>query len=239
MSILGLSRWNKNWNVRNSYSYVATANKIRFHFQFPRLPDAEFGGLIGWLFNWKCKFSCGIISKIANYLKYNYFWDGDGIENVTSRLWKFSDFCSRHTVGVAGDDIMFHILVLTCIWYGMWCAYLAIAFGVCYYSGLTHWGRLTQICVSKLTIIGSDNGLSPGRRQAIIWTNAAILSIGALGTNFSEILIKICTFSLKKMLLKMPSGKRRPSCLGLDVLSIWSRSGVYGTFHMHTYMVYI
>ena len=96
MSILGLSRWNKNWNVRNSYSYVATANKIRFHFQFPRSPDAEFGGLIGWLFNWKCKFSCRIISKIANYLKYNYFWDGDGIENVTSRLWKFSYFCSRH-----------------------------------------------------------------------------------------------------------------------------------------------
>ena len=57
LSILGLSRWNKNWNVRNSHSYVATA----------------FG--------------------------------------FTLQLWKFSDFCSRHTVGVAGDDIMFHILV--------------------------------------------------------------------------------------------------------------------------------
>ena len=32
----------------------------------------------------------------------------------------------------------------------------------------THWGRVTHICISKLTIIGSDNGLSPGRRQAII-----------------------------------------------------------------------
>ena len=31
-----------------------------------------------------------------------------------------------------------------------------------------------HICVSKLTIIGSDHGLSPGRRQAIIWTNAGI-----------------------------------------------------------------
>ena len=90
-----------------------------------------------------------------------------------------------------------------------------------YYSRalyLTHWGRVTHICVSKLTITGSDNGLSPGRRQAIIWTNAGILLIGALGTNVSEILIKICTFSLKKMLLKMSSGKRRPSCLGLNVL---------------------
>ena len=33
---------------------------------------------------------------------------------------------------------------------------------------LTHWGRVTHICVSELTIIGSDNGLSPGRHQAII-----------------------------------------------------------------------
>ena len=36
--------------------------------------------------------------------------------------------------------------------------------------------------------IGSDNGLAPDRRQAIIWTNAGILLIGPLGTNFSEIL---------------------------------------------------
>ena len=53
-----------------------------------------------------------LISNIANYLKYNYFWDCEGIDNVTLRLWKFSDFCSRHIVGVAGDDIMFHILVV-------------------------------------------------------------------------------------------------------------------------------
>ena len=89
---------------------------------------------------------------------------------------------------------------------------------------LTHWGRVTHICVSKLSIIGSDNGLSPGRRQAIIWTNAGILLIGALGTNVSEILIQICTFSWKKMLLKMSSGKRRPSCLGLNVLISLSHS---------------
>ena len=56
---------------------------------------------------------------------------------------------------------------------------------------LTHWGRVTHICVNKLTIIGSDNGLLPGQRQAIIWTNAGILLIGPLGTNFSEISIEI------------------------------------------------
>ena len=51
-----------------------------------------------------------------------------------------------------------------------------------------------HICVGELTIIGSDNGLWPGRRQAIIWTFAGILLIGPLGTNFSEILIIIQTF---------------------------------------------
>ena len=84
---------------------------------------------------------------------------------------------------------------------------------------LTHWGRVTHICVSKLTIIGSDNGLSPGRRQAIIWTNDRILLIGPLGTNLSEILIVIYTFSLKKIHLKMSSGKWRPFCVGLNVLN--------------------
>ena len=60
---------------------------------------------------------------------------------------------------------------------------------------LTHWGRVKHICVIRLTITGSDNGLSPGRRQAIIWTNAGILLIGSLGTNFGENLIEILTFS--------------------------------------------
>ena len=83
---------------------------------------------------------------------------------------------------------------------------------------LTHWDRVTHICVSELTIIGSDNGLSPGRRQAIIWTNDGILLIEHSGTNFSEILIGIQTFSFKKMHLKMSSAKWRPFCLGLIVL---------------------
>ena len=81
----------------------------------------------------------------------------------------------------------------------------------------THWSRMTHICVSKLTINGSDNGLSPGLRQAIIWINAGILLIGRLRTNFSETLIEIHTFSFKKIHLEMSSGKCRPFCLGLNV----------------------
>ena len=86
---------------------------------------------------------------------------------------------------------------------------------------LTHWGRVTHICVGKLTILGSDNGLSPRRRQAIIWTNAGVLLIGPLGTNFSEILIGIQIFSFNEMRLKMSSAKWRPFCLGLNEL-IWT-----------------
>ena len=84
---------------------------------------------------------------------------------------------------------------------------------------LTHWGRVMHIRVSKLTIIGSHNDLSPGRRQAIIWPNAEILFTGPLGTNFNEILIEIITFSFKKMRLKVSSAKCRPFCLSLNVLS--------------------
>ena len=79
---------------------------------------------------------------------------------------------------------------------------------------------MTHKCVCKLTIIASDDGLSPGRRQAIIWTNAGILLIEPLGTNFSEILIGIQIFSFKKMHLKMSSAKWRPFCLGLNVLTL-------------------
>ena len=86
------------------------------------------------------------------------------------------------------------------------------------YHLLTHWGRVTHICVSKLTSVGSDNGLSPGLRQAIIWTKVGILLIGPVGTNVCENLIEIHIFSFKKMRLKMASGKWRPFCLGRNAL---------------------
>ena len=77
---------------------------------------------------------------------------------------------------------------------------------------------MTHICVDNWTIIGSVNGLSPGRRQVIIWTNNGILLIWPLKTNFSEILGEIHTFSFEKMRLKMSSAKWRQCCPGLNVL---------------------
>ena len=107
---------------------------------------------------------------------------------------------------------------------------------------LTHWGRVTHICVDKLTSIASDNGLSPGWRQAIIWTNAGILLIGSLGTNFSEFLIAILTFSFKKMRLKVASAKWRPFCLGLNELpdqGFDNENMLYGKTQCKIYLWYI
>ena len=96
---------------------------------------------------------------------------------------------------------------------------------------MINWGRVTHICVVKLTIIGSDNGLSPGRRQAIIWTNAGMLLMRPLKTSFIEISIGIQTFSFKKMHLKMSSAKWRPFGSGLNVLSdriaLWKQTHRY------------
>ena len=91
---------------------------------------------------------------------------------------------------------------------------------------------MTHICVSKLTIIGSDNGLSPWWRQAIIWTNDGILLIRTLGTNFSEILSEIHSFSFKKMHLKMSSAKWRLFCLGLNELTVENLLFVYFSRYM-------
>ena len=100
---------------------------------------------------------------------------------------------------------------------------------VCYaVSRLTHWGGVTHICGSTPTIIGSDNGLSPGWRQAIIWTNAGILSTGPVGTNFIEILMEILIFSFQKMSLKVSSAKWR-FCLGLNV---WTHGDLVMTWRM-------
>ena len=80
---------------------------------------------------------------------------------------------------------------------------------------------MTHIFISRLAIIGSNNGLSPGRHQATIWTNAGILSIGPSGTIFSEISIENHTFSFKKLHLKISSAKWWPFCLRPNMLTHW------------------
>ena len=117
---------------------------------------------------WHCRDMC----KIS-------LWLDDPVLNQSTRnFYRISNSIEIQLAGRAPR---------ACITITTWCCHNT--------SFLTHWGLVTHICVSKLTIIGSDNGLSPGRRQAIICTNAGILLIGPLGTNPSEILIGIQTFS--------------------------------------------
>ena len=96
---------------------------------------------------------------------------------------------------------------------------------------------MKHICISKIIIIGSDNGLSLDRHQAIICTDGGILIIGPLGINFCKISIAISTFSFKKMHLKMSSAKWRLFSLGLNELSDRSTQSQqrYQTF----YIVYL
>ena len=67
--------------------------------------------------------------------------------------------------------------------------------------------------------IGSGNDLSLVRHQAINWTNAALVSIGPLWTNFTDTLIEIQMFSFKNTQLRMSSAKWRPFCARGDELN--------------------
>ena len=66
--------------------------------------------------------------------------------------------------------------------------------------------------------IGSDNGLSPIQRQAIILASAVLMTIGPIGINFNEILIKIPNFSFTKMHVNILCAKWLPFCPGRDEL---------------------
>ena len=119
--------------------------------------------------------------------------------------------------------------------FAIWAETNIIYFPIMHYclrqqTGQNQWNQwvanLLHICVHKQTIIGPDNGLLLGQHQAIIWSNAGILLIQTLGTNFTEILSEIHTFSFKKMHLKMLSLKLWQFSVGFNVLitteSAWS-----------------
>ena len=78
----------------------------------------------------------------------------------------------------------------------------------------THWGRVMHIYISKLTTIGSDNGLLPHRRQAIIWTSAGMLLVWPLGTNLNRNLyIFIQGNAFENVVREMGEILSRPQCV--------------------------
>ena len=93
------------------------------------------------------------------------------------------------------------------------------------WGSLTHWDRVTHVCVTKLTIIGSHNGLKPDRCQAIIWNNAGILLVSPLGTHFRAeyqskfIYILIQESAFENVVWKTAAILSRPQCVDLKVAS--------------------
>ena len=76
------------------------------------------------------------------------------------------------------------------------------------------------MCVGNLTIIGSDNGLSPGQRQVIVWTNAGIFLIGPLLTNFNENFYRNSYIFIQENVFESVVCKITAICLGLNVLTV-------------------
>ena len=159
-------------------------------------PDFNGGLRHGWITTYHNCIGCNFSTVLQTLLKGS--WAINSMKNSSHHLknWHWWVDC-------------LDIIQTSNNWLSHWCAPLYYIWYI-FYNPLTHWGRVTHICVSKLTIIGSDNGLAPGRRQAFIWTNAGILLVRPLGTNFNEILIGVQTFSFRKMELKMSSAKWRP-----------------------------
>ena len=113
---------------------------------------------------------------------------------------------------------------------------------------LTHGGQASHICVSKLTIICSDIGLVPARRQAIIWVNAGILLIWPLGTKFSNITIETYIYSVQEnafenVVCKMAVISSQPQCVNESTI-FWKDADMdvhltavtdRGPLHMHSF----
>ena len=89
------------------------------------------------------------------------------------KAFRITDLLARnfpHQMPVMPCCIFYLLLARTSCWINNWVAmkpWRSCDILLWTPTALTHWGRVTHICIGNLTIIGSDNGLSPGRRQAI------------------------------------------------------------------------
>ena len=175
-------------------------------------------------------------SKKCNYwLFFSYF--ASTISEVRSVQW--ISCCPISNKSLLVPIMAWHRTHAPSHYLNRWCT---VYWRVCVSLGLGGWARLVHIYVSNLTIISSDNGLLPGRCQAIIGTNTGIWLIGPLEINTNEILIEINSFSFKKMHLKISSAKRRvflldPNVLRANMIPEWHKAQqnpVHIVIHLQT-----
>ena len=135
-------------------------------------------------------------------------------------LWNFLCARFRHPIGIIWRNISG--IANACSW--------------CFVPQINLFMPSTHKYISELTIIGSDNGLLPFRRQVIIWPKAGIFWIGPLETKLNVISIEIHAFSsFRKMRLKLSSVKWWPFCIGLSVLT--TRSCILVQFSTNPFYV--
>ena len=129
----------------------------------------------------------------SNFLKYYDYPTSSTSGVVAGRRLEFPavTFCNMNPV--RKSQMNETVMVSANLIYGMH-GFLLPRGVIFRHISWTQWGRETHTCVSKLTIIGSDNGWSV---PAFIWSNAGILLIRTIVTNFSEILSAIHINSLK------------------------------------------
>ena len=137
---------------------------------------------------------------IVNY--ENYWWSQGAvkyaIEHEIQCIW--SPICYIHLSLQSTSRCNHFTVIIGCMAHYNYaiihpCSNLRLAMS-------THLGRAAHICFNELTIIGSDNGLSPSRRRAIIWINDGMLLIGPLGTKFSESQSKLILHHSRKCVWK-------------------------------------
>ena len=184
-----------------------------------------------WRYDRKCKYM--FMFSLKNLARKGLtYWGQDGNSCQFARIWnafpivvssKFHWSLFSSTVNSKSVLVQVMAFCQTGQYRVQWCIHIS--------PGptelkLSHWGEVMHICVSKLTTIGSDNGLSPGRCQAVIWTIAGILLIEPLGTDFSENLIEIPTISSRKCIWKCHLQNGAPFCPGFNVLKQTDHCGI-------------
>ena len=94
---------------------------------------------------------------------------------------------------------------------------------------------MAHICVNKLDVIGSSNGLSPVRRQAVVWINDDLLLIGPLEIIFGEIAIKITSTFIQEDAFENVVCETGLFCFGLIVFQACKFTALYGVLVPHKY----
>ena len=140
----------------------------------------------------KEKYACRCVRRLQHKIFYQLQW---ALRNTIYNSYRNHRCAGMYLVSEKQASIVFwkETSELGHHWFRQWCATFVLSNPLPEPTLVilsTHLGQVTHICISKLTITGSDNGLSSGPHQATIWTNAGILLNGPMGTKLRRLVTK-------------------------------------------------